>query len=399
MSAYGRLPVTFASGKGITLTDTDGRDYLDALGGVAVCALGHANEAVSRAIAEQASTLMHVSNWFGIAEQEALGRKLCELAGMDKVFFGNSGAEANEAAIKIARLHGHRKGIENPRILVADTAFHGRTLATISATGNTRIQNGFGPLLDGFSVIRCNDIAAIDAVAATHDDIVAVMLEPIQGEGGVLVPEPGYLEAVGERCRQHGWLLVLDEIQSGMGRTGKWFAYQHESVVPDVITVAKALGNGMPIGACLARGNAAELIQPGSHGSTFGGNPLACRVGLAVIEELDSKHLVARAGELGKRITDAIRQGLHNQSEVVEVRGKGLMIGIELASPCSEIIRKALDRGLLLNVTADRVVRLLPPYILTDAEADELARRVTDVIAAHLEESRRAAAEPAATGH
>jgi len=380
MAAYGRLPVTMIRGKGVRLWDDSDTEYLDALSGIAVCALGHADPAISTAIAEQAQELMHVSNLYRIPQQEALGEALCRVSGMDKAFFCNSGAEANEACIKIARLHGHAKGIKTPTIIVTDTAFHGRTMATISATGNEKIQAGFGPMLNGFKVVPYNDIDAMRAVAEQQDDIVAVLVEPIQGEGGINIPAPGYLKQLRELCDQQDWLLMLDEIQSGMGRTGKWFAHQHDDIQPDVMSVAKALGNGMPIGACLARGNAAELIQPGTHGTTFGGNPIACRVGLTVIQEIERRNLVARAAELGEKLLDGFRNTLHNQPGVTDIRGSGLMMGIELTEPCAELTGKALEAGLLINVTAGNVVRLLPPYILSDEEADELIRRVSDLI-------------------
>lgn len=387
MAAYGRLPVTMQRGEGARLWDDQGREYLDALGGIAVCALGHADPAISEAISDQARQLMHVSNLYHIPQQEALGQELCRIAGMDKAFFCNSGAEANEACIKIARLHGHAKGIAKPIILVMDTAFHGRTMATISATGNPKIKAGFGPMLEGFEVVPFNDVAAIEAAAARSTDIVAIMVEPIQGEGGVNIPDTGYLAALRGLCDQHDWLLICDEIQSGMGRTGQWFAHQSENIQPDVMAVAKALGNGMPIGACLARGAAAELIQPGSHGTTFGGNPIACRVGLTVIEQMEKRHLVSRAGALGARIIDGFRNTLHNQPGIRDIRGRGMMMGIELDVPCAELVGKALDAGILLNVTAGNVIRLLPPYILSDDDADELVRRISDLIIDFLQQA------------
>lgn len=396
MAAYGRLPVTMKRGKGARLWDDQGREYLDALGGIAVCALGHADPVISEAIAEQARELMHVSNLYNIPQQEALGEELCRIAGMDKAFFCNSGAEANEACIKIARLHGHARGIETPTILVMDTAFHGRTIATISATGNQKIKAGFGPMLEGFEVVPFNDVEAIEAAAAGREDIVAIMVEPIQGEGGVNIPDAGYLKALRSLCDQHDWLLICDEIQSGMGRTGHWFAFQAEGIQPDVMSVAKALGNGMPIGACLARGAAADLIQPGSHGTTFGGNPIACRTGLTVIQELEGRNLVARAGELGRRILDGFGNTLHNQPGIRDIRGRGMIMGIELAVPCAELVGKALEAGVLLNVTAGNVIRLLPPYILTDDEADELVRRISDLIIDFLQKSDLPAGSDAA---
>ncbi|ASJ76421.1 aspartate aminotransferase family protein [Granulosicoccus antarcticus] len=380
MAAYGRLPVSMLRGEGARLWDDKGREYLDALSGIAVCSLGHANPVIAEAIASQARELMHVSNVYNIPQQEELGEQLCRVSGMDKAFFCNSGAEANEAAIKIARLHGHAKGIATPTIIVMDTAFHGRTLATISATGNQKIKAGFGPMLEGFEIVPFNDVAAIEVVASKRDDVVAIMVEPIQGEGGVNIPDEGYLKALRALCDQHDWLLICDEIQSGMGRTGTWFAHQHEGIQPDIMSVAKALGNGMPIGACLARGAAAELIQPGTHGTTFGGNPLACRVGLTVIQEMERLDLINRADELGKRMLDGFHSALHNQPGVRAIRGQGLMLGVELDVPCPELVRNGLDAGILFNVTAGNVIRLLPPFIITNEEADEIVRRICDLI-------------------
>ncbi|MBX2823097.1 MAG: aspartate aminotransferase family protein [Gammaproteobacteria bacterium] len=380
MAAYGRLPLSLSRGEGVWVWDTQGKRYLDALGGIAVTALGHSNEAIAAAISDQARTLTHCSNLYEIPYQESLGDALCGIAAMDKVFFCNSGAEANEAAIKIARLHGHQRGIENPTVIVMSDSFHGRTLATLTATGNRKIQAGFEPLVPGFVRAPFSDIEALEKIAANNRDIVAVMLEPIQGEGGVNPASPGYLRAVRELCDRHNWLMLADEIQSGMGRTGKWFACQHENVTPDVMTVAKALGNGFPIGACMARGAAAELIQPGSHGTTFGGSPLACRVALTVIEEMKSRQLVERAGALGEKIRERLAQEIKPAASVVDIRGNGLMIGIELDRDCAELVAKGLDAGILLNVTAARVVRLLPAYIMSDEEVDELISRVSNLV-------------------
>jgi len=385
MAAYGRLPITMSHGKGPLLWDQTGREYLDALSGIAVTALGHAHPAISTAITEQANQMLHVSNLYHIPQQEELGDRLCRLAGMDKAFFCNSGAEANEACIKIARLHGHAKGITTPTIIVTDTAFHGRTMATLAATGNEKIKAGFGPMLEGFHIVPFNDPEAVANVAQMRQDIVAVMVEPIQGEGGINIPDAGYLKKLRDICDANDWLLMCDEIQSGMGRTGHWFAHQHDNITPDVMSLAKALGNGMPIGACLAKGPAAQLIQPGSHGTTFGGNPLACSVGLTVVETLEKDHLVERAGKLGQRIREGLSQSLHNQPGVKEIRGRGMMIGIELDSPCAELVGKALDAGLLLNVTAGNVVRLLPPYVLSDEQADALVRKVSELVGEFLQ--------------
>jgi len=385
MAAYGRLPVTMVRGEGARVWDDKGREYLDGLSGIAVTALGHSDPVITEAITDQASTLMHISNYYHIPQQEALGDALCRIAQMDKVFFCNSGAEANEAAIKIARLHGHAKHIGTPTIIVADDSFHGRTMATIAATGNPKVREGFGPMLSGFHRVPYNDAEAIEEVAALRHDIVAVMIEPIQGEGGINVPDPGYLQQVRQLCDKHDWLMICDEIQCGMGRTGKWFAHQHEGITPDVMAVAKTLGNGMPIGACLAHGAAADLIKPGLHGTTFGGNPIACRVALTVIQELEKRQLLKRTEELGQSMRAGFRAQLHNQPGVKDIRGQGMMLGIELSQPCTELLGKALDNGILLNVTAGNVVRLLPPYILSDEQAEELVRRTSDLIIEHLQ--------------
>lgn len=384
MNTYGRQPVTFERGAGAWLWDTQNNKYLDAFSGVAVCGLGHAHPAVTQAICQQAGRLVHTSNHFGIALQEDLGAHLTRIAGMDKVFFGNSGAEANEAAIKIARLHGHRRGIATPTIIVAENSFHGRTLATLTATGNRKIQAGFEPLVQGFVRVPYNDLEAMRTVARNSANlvqgIVAVLVEPVQGEGGVHIPADDYLAGVRALCDEHGWLMMLDEIQTGMGRTGRWFAYQHTNAIPDVITVAKALGNGVPIGACLARGAAAELLQPGSHGSTFGGNPLACAAALAVITTIEQEKLVARAAVLGERLLTGLNHALRDCKLVTAIRGKGLMIGVELNRPCAALIHTARARGLLINVTAERVIRLLPPLTLSDAEADLIIEGVAAVV-------------------
>jgi acetylornithine aminotransferase len=372
-------------GEGATVWDEHGKPYLDALSGIAVTALGHANPAMAEALAEQAQRLMHVSNLYQIPEQIALGEALCRVAGMDKAFFCNSGAEANEAAIKIARLHGHHKNIDTPTIIVSTTAFHGRTLGTIAATGNKKVQHGFGPVTPGFVDVPFNDTEAIETIASSRSDVVAVLLEPIQGEGGINVPDDGYLARVRKLCDDNGWLLMLDEIQCGMGRCGTWFEHQNHGIQPDVMSTAKALGNGVPIGACLARGAAADLIQPGSHGTTFGGNPFACRAGITVIDQIESNNLLPRVTELGNRISEGLRARLHNRPGVVEIRGKGLMVGIELEKPCAALVAKALEKGLLINVTADRVVRILPPYILTDKQADSLTETLSDLILTHIE--------------
>ncbi|MDO9372060.1 MAG: aspartate aminotransferase family protein [Gammaproteobacteria bacterium] len=384
MNTHNRLPVTFERGAGAWLWDTEGRKYLDAFSGLAVCNLGHAHPAVAQALCAQASRLLHVTNVFRIAEQEELGTQLARLSGMDKVFFCNSGAEANEAAIKLARLHGHRKNIKLPTIIVTEGSFHGRTLATLAATGNAKIKQGFEPQVQGFVRVPFNDLAAIAAVAGKNPNIVAVLVEPVQGEGGVNVPDAGYLPGVRALCDEHGWLMMLDEVQTGMCRTGKWFAFQHSGVMPDVMTLAKALGNGVPIGACLAHGAAAELFQPGSHATTFGGNPLVCAAALAVIKTMENENLAARADALGKRIHAELARLLAGNNNVADIRSYGLMIGIELTHPCTELVKLALAQGLLINVTAERVIRLLPPLIISDAEADQIARDVAALINAFI---------------
>jgi acetylornithine aminotransferase len=384
MSTYKRLPIQFQRGEGIWLWDSENKQYLDALSGIAVCGLGHAHPAIARALAEQAALLVHTSNLYGITLQEQLADKLCEISGMERVFFSNSGAEANEAAIKIARLYGHSRGIDNPAIIVMEKSFHGRTLATLTATGNRKVQAGFEPLVQGFIRVPYNDLDAIRTVAANSNNVVAVLVEPIQGEGGINIPDADYLQGVRSLCDDNHWLMMLDEIQSGMGRTGKWFAWQHTAATPDVATLAKALGNGVPIGACLARGKAAEMMQPGSHGSTFGGNPLACRAAITVLEVLEQEDLVARAAVLGEHFLAGFTVALAGLKGVTAIRGRGLMIGIELDRPCAELVGKALEQGLLINVTADRVIRLLPPLITTAKQADIIIEQVSELVSEFL---------------
>ena len=379
MANYARLPVAFARGEGAWLWDTDGEAYLDALSGIAVCGLGHAHPAVTKALCEQANTLVHTSNVYRIPRQEQLGERLHALTGMDRAFFCNSGAEANEAAIKLARLHGHNKGIANPAIVVMEGSFHGRTLATLSATGNAKIQAGFEPLVSGFIRVPHGDLAAIEALA-DNPDIVAVLVEPITGEGGIRVPAPGYLQGIRRLCDARGWLMMLDEIQTGVGRTGRWFAYQHEDVLPDVLSLAKGLGNGVPIGACLARGAAAEVFGPGTHGSTFGGNPLVCAAALAVLHTIEQDDLVAHAEQMGTYLREGFRTRLGDLAGVKEIRGKGLMLGIELDRPCPELVKLALEKRLLINVTAGSVIRLLPPLILNRDEADRILDTVDALV-------------------
>ncbi len=379
MQTYARLPVSFTRGVGAWLWDTEGNRYLDALGGISVAALGHSHPQVAAAVSEQAHTLMHTSNLYEIPLQRRLAERLCAVAGMDRAFFCNSGAEANEAAIKLARLWGHRKGVERPAILVMDGAFHGRTLATLTATGNRKVHAGFEPLVSGFKRVPFNDLDSIRQVSRSDQEVVAVLVEPIQGEGGINIPDAGYLAGLRQICDQSGWLLMIDEIQTGMCRTGRWFAYQHEDVVPDVVTVAKALGNGVPIGACMASGAAADVLGPGSHGSTFGGNPLACRAALAVIEVMHAGDgLAARAAELGLRILRNMRQRLAERGSVLSIRGRGLMMAVQTHRPCAKLVSIALQHGLLINVTAGDVVRLLPPLILADDEADLLVDRLLE---------------------
>ena len=380
MPTYARLPVRFSHGDGPWLFDDEGERYLDALSGIAVCGLGHAHPAITKAIAEQAGRLVHTSNLYRVANQERLAEMLVELSGMDSVFFGNSGAEANEAAIKIARATGHSRGIDIPKIAVANGSFHGRTLATLSATGNPKVHAGFAPLVQGFVRFPYDDVDALEAIAASDADVVAVLVEPILGEGGVVVPQDDYLAKLRALCDRHDCLLMLDEIQTGMGRTGRWFAYQHADVLPDVVTLAKALGNGVPIGACLARGAAAEALKAGSHGSTFGGNPLACGAALAVLDTMQQQGLVERARQTGERLRAELAIALRGLNCVVEVRGKGLMVGIEVDRACGELVARAMDKRLLINVTADRVIRLLPPLIIDDAEVDTIVSTLRDLI-------------------
>jgi acetylornithine aminotransferase len=391
MATYRRLPVTFARGEGVWLWDTAGRRYLDALSGIAVCGLGHAHPAVREALCDQAGSLVHTSNLYQIAAQTELAEILTGLARMDKVFFANSGAEANEAAIKLARLHGHRRGIGQPAILVMEGSFHGRTLATLSATGNRKVQAGFEPLVQGFVRVPYDDFPAVETAAANRSSIVAVLVEPIQGEGGINMPAGDYLQRLRALCDRHGWLLMLDEIQTGMGRTGRLFAHQHAGIVPDVMTLAKGLGNGVPIGACLARGAAAEVLGPGSHGSTFGGNPLACRAAQAVIETIEREGLIKRAADMGEYLLAGFRGALAGHPGVTEIRGLGLMLGIELDRPCGDLVGQALEAGLLINVTAERVIRLLPPLILQQPEADRLVDGLSQLIGNFLDAPAAAA--------
>jgi len=380
MNNYNRIPVTFTHGEGAHIWDSQGKQYLDALGGIAVCALGHAHPAITRAICDQAGKLLHTSNIYEIAVQRELADKLCALAQMDNAFFCNSGAEANEAAIKLARLYGHQKGIEVPTLIVTEGSFHGRTLATLTATGNRKIQAGFEPLVKGFVRAPYNDVAAIETIAKNNRDVVGILVEPITGEGGIRIPDADYLNKLRAICDEHGWLLILDEIQSGMGRTGKWFAHQHNGIQPDIMTLAKALGNGVPIGACLARGDAASLFKPGNHGTTFGGNPLASRTALTVIETIEKEQLLAHNARLGAHFLDGFRQQLDGIPGVCDIRGHGLMLAVELDKPCAELVKQCLAEGVLINVTAESVIRLLPPYVMSFEQADTVINTVSEQV-------------------
>jgi acetylornithine/N-succinyldiaminopimelate aminotransferase len=386
MNTYSRQPITFTKGEGIWLWDDKGERYLDALAGVAVNGLGHAHPKLVSAICDQAAKLIHVSNIYCIAEQEALADKLCEISGMDKVFFCNSGCEANEAAIKLARLYGHNKGIVNPEIIVMDKSFHGRTMATLSATGNRKVQAGFEPLVSGFVRVPFDDIEAVRQVASRNSNVVAILVEPIQGEGGINIPSDanGYLESLRKICDAHGWLLMLDEVQTGIARTGTWFAFQHTKIKPDVMSLAKGLGSGVPIGACVASGKAAEVFTYGKHGSTFGGNPLATAAGLATINIIEQESLRENAEKIGNQICAGLKAELNDIKGVMIVRNAGMMIGIELDRPCGELVKVALADKLLINVTADKVVRLLPPLVMNESEANELVKRLSALIIAFL---------------
>jgi len=381
MHAYARQPVSFVRGDGARLWDTQGVEYLDAIAGVAVTSLGHAHPDITAVIAEQAATLLHTSNIFRIDWQEQLGERLCTLSGMQTAFFCNSGAEANETALKLARLHGHRKQIAQPKIMVMENAFHGRTLATLAATGNPAAQHGFEPLLPGFLRVPYNDVDAVCRLAEQQPDIVAVLIEPVQGEGGIRVASPEYLQSLRTLCDHYGWLLMLDEIQSGLGRTGAWFGYQHAYIQPDVMTLAKALGNGIPIGACLARGAAADLFSPGQHGSTFGGNPLACRVACTVLNIMACDQLPERAAMLGERLLTSLQIALRHHPDVTAIRGQGLMAGIEMNRPCNELVARALaEQRLLITVTRDATIRLLPPLICDEVQIDEMVTRLSELL-------------------
>lgn len=387
MNNYNRLPVTFTKGQGVWVWDTNGEKYLDALSGVAVNGLGHAHPKLAKTIAEQAAKLIHVSNYYHIAEQEALADKLAEISGMDKVFFCNSGCEANEASIKLARLYGHNKGIENPEIIVMERSFHGRTMATLSATGNRKAQAGFEPLVSGFIRVPYDDLESVQQIAKRKNTVVAILVEPVQGEGGVNIPADmrAYLQGLRQVCDENGWLLMLDEVQSGIGRTGTWFAFQHTDIVPDVMSLAKGLGSGVPIGACVAKGAAADVFVYGKHGSTFGGNPLATAAGLTTLNAIQEEKLRENAQAMGDLICEGFKAELANTKGVVVIRHAGLMIGIELDRPCGELIKIALEAKLLINVTADSVIRLLPPLVINAEESQALVSRLSVLIKAFLQ--------------
>ncbi|MCV6612136.1 MAG: aspartate aminotransferase family protein [Amphritea sp.] len=385
MNTYSRLSVAFDHGEGCWLYDTDGNKYLDALSGIAVCGLGHAHPAVTTAISEQASQLIHTSNLYTIPLQEQLARRLTQISGMDSVFFGNSGAEANEAAIKLARRYGHQKGIEKPVTIVMEGSFHGRTMATLSATGNRSAQAGFEPLVSGFVRAPFNDVEAVRNIISNNPNVVAILVEPVQGEGGVVIPADDYLNNLRELCDANDMLLMLDEVQTGNGRTGSYFAFQQNGITPDVLTTAKGLGNGVPIGACLAKGKAAETLSPGTHGSTYGGNPLCCAAALAVVETITNEKLDQRAKELGDKIVEGFRAQLGDAGYVKEIRNKGLMIAIELNEAGAELAVLSKVKGVLLNITGGgKVVRMLPPLIMSDTEAELLVNTVSRIIKVYM---------------
>ena len=380
MNTYGEKAMTLVSGEGAWLHDEKGNKYLDALSGIAVCGLGHSHPEISKVIADQATELIHCSNFFAIPSQQQLAEKLCDISGMTNVFFGNSGAEANEAAIKLARLHGNKKGIKLPTVLVMDNAFHGRTLATLTASGSRKIQAGFEPLVSGFVRGPFNDIEALKTIADNNPDICAIFVEPIQGEGGINLADSEYFQQLRDLCDELDWLLMFDEVQTGNGRTGMFFYHQYSGVQPDVVTTAKGLGNGMPIGACLAHGEAAKLMQPGNHGSTFGGNPLASAVALKVVELIESGDIYQRAVIVGNIIMQGLTDALEGVEHVKDIRGCGCMIGVELTKPCKSLYTEALKHGLVINVTADSVIRLLPPMIMTDQEAQQVVSILAPLI-------------------
>lgn len=385
MNTYAQLPVTFVKGEGVWLWDDQGNRYLDALSGIAVCGVGHCHPVLTKALCEQVATLIHTSNLYHIQNQVRLADKLASLSGLEKVFFCNSGAESNEAAIKLARLYGHNQGINLPTIIVMEHSFHGRTIATLTATANPKTRAGFEPLLTGFVRVPYDDLEAVSQVAASNKDVVAILLETYQGEGGVNFPQASYLQGLRKICDQNDWLLMLDEVQCGLGRTGKWFAFQHSNILPDVMTLAKGLGSGLPIGACLAGKRAAEVFKPGSHASTFGGNPLACRAALTTLEIIEQDDLIANAVNIGSFILEEFKRRLHAWQDVLKIRGQGMMIGIELPIPCGQLVSEALKRGLLINVTSERVVRLLPALNMQRAEAEQIVAEVSALVSQFLE--------------
>jgi acetylornithine aminotransferase len=380
MPTYGRTDVQFVRGEGAWLIDHQGERYLDGLSGLGVVALGHANPAVAQALSEQSQQLLHTSNLYRIPGQEHLAERLAKLSGMDNMFFGNSGAEACECAIKIARMFGHQKGFSDPTIIVMDSAFHGRTMATLTATGNRKVHAGFEPLVSGFLRVPFNDVDSIEKIAATTNQVTAIFVEPIQGEGGIQVPDEDYLPRLRGICDANDWLLIIDEVQSGNARTGQYFCYQHSGILPDLVTTAKGLGNGVPIGVCMARGAAAHLFKPGNHGSTFGGNPLSCAAANAVLDEFERLNIIDHAAQMGDYLLQQFRTRLAGENAVKDIRGKGLMLGIELNAPCTELVQRAFERHLLINVTADTVIRMLPPLIINQEEADQLCETLCDLI-------------------
>lgn len=387
MNTYARLPVTFKKGHGALLQDTEGKSYIDAISGIAVCSLGHAHPTISEAICEQSQNLIHTSNLYQIENQQKLADKLIKHSGMDRVFFCNSGAEANETAIKIARKYAHQNNIDNPAIIVMENSFHGRTLATLSATGNAKVHEGFAPLVEGFIRVPYDNIEAVKQ-HSQNKNIVAILVEPVQGEGGVHVPKTGYLASLREICDHNNWLLMVDEVQTGVGRTGRWFAFQHDNIKPDVMSLAKALGNGVPIGACLAHGKAAEVLVPGNHGTTFGGNPLACAAGLAVINTIEVHDFVEAIAKKGKTLLNRFKEALNGQEGIIDIRGKGYMIGIQLNQPCGELVSLALEQGLLINVTRGDTVRLLPTFVMSQEQTDLLVEKLSELIKTYLNKKK-----------
>ncbi len=384
LNTYGRLPIALTHGQGCRVWDTNGKRYLDGLGGIAVNTLGHAHPRLVAALQDQVAKLIHCSNYYEVPLQEQLAAKLCEISGLSGAFFCSTGLEANEAALKLARKFGHDKGIERPEIIVYEKAFHGRSIATLSATGNPKVQAGFGPLVEGFVRVPLNDLAAVERVARENPNVVAVFLETIQGEGGINPSRADYLQGLRALCDRQDWLLMLDEVQCGIGRTGKWFAHQWAGVVPDVMPLAKGLGSGVPIGAVVCGPKAVDIFGPGNHGTTFGGNPLAMRAGVETLRIMEEDGLLAHAASVGARLSGGLKQGLEGVAGVVEIRGAGLMIGIELDRPCGVILQQAADAGLMLSVTADRVIRLVPPLVLSADEADEIVRILVPIVRAFL---------------